>query len=518
MTMCGAGGVRRGERCTWRGLAAALALALAASGALGQELNERVRSLLAADKLGPARVGVSIIDGQDGTVLAAIDAAGAYAPASNMKVLTTGTALKVLGCDFAFRTELVLQGKKLVVRGSGDPGLADPELLEQMEPRKTVDDVLGALATAAAAAVTGGIDEIVVDDRIFDRQVIHPEWPADQLSERYCAQVSGLNFHANVLSVFAQPAIEGVGRAPRLLTDPEAPWVEFENKARTIAQKKCQISLMRRPDGNRFVVTGEVGMASQGPVLVTLGDNPLFMGRLLAGALRKAGVTVRGAAGGEAVRLPADGERLDGGTVVAAVSTPMATVLERCNTDSYNLYADCLIKRFGHEVTGEPGSWANGGSVMRMTMAEVLGPSDAAGTVISDGSGLSRDNRVSPGTMTRWLVAIGKDKKIGPCFIESLAVPGRGTLKKRFREGPSGALKNELHAKSGYINHVRALSGYLINPGSGRRVAFSILVNKREDGAAFDDAAAKKFQDDVVVALDRWLTARAPMKEPVLGG
>jgi serine-type D-Ala-D-Ala carboxypeptidase/endopeptidase (penicillin-binding protein 4) len=514
---------RRGWTPVLRTVGACLALA-AAGLAQGQELTDRVRAILNTSKLGPARVGVCVMDAESGAVLAAVDAAGSYSPASNMKLLTTGAALKVLGPDFTFRTEFILVGDRLVVKGSGDPAFADPDLLEQLQPKRSVADVLGVLAEAVAKAAppapppaTGvALAEIVVDDRVFDRETVHPSWPADQLNERYCAQVSGLNFHANILSVFAYPALEGIGRPPRITTDPEAPWLEFENRARTIGQKKVQFSLLRRPDTNHFVVSGEVGMASQGPVSVTLDDNPRFLGELLRSALSKAGVAVGRKGGPAPVRLPAETEKFEGGKVVAVVTTPMREILERANSDSCNLYADCLVKRLGHDVTGAPGSWANGGSVLRMTIGDVLSPGDAAAAVISDGSGLSRDNRVTPALLTKWLVALSRDRAIGPAYIDSMATPGRGTFKHRFGDV---ALRSDLHGKSGTIKGVRALSGYLTS-ATGRRLAFCILVNNKEEpgAGAFDPFAAKKFQDDVVVMLDKWLTAKAAAETPALGG
>jgi hypothetical protein len=60
------------------------------------------------------------------------------------------------------------------------------------------------------------------------------------------------------------------------------------------------------------------------------------------------------------VRLVSAGETFEGRTI-AVVTTSIEDVIERCNGDSHNLYAECMLKRMGHEVTQEPGSWTNGG-------------------------------------------------------------------------------------------------------------------------------------------------------------
>jgi Na+/proline symporter len=89
--------------------------------------------------------------------------------------------------------------------------------------------------------------------------------------------------------------------------------------------------------------------------------------------------------------------------VLAVIKTPISAVLERCNVDSDNLYAESLLKSAGNKVTGQPGSWSNGAAVVRMQVKERLGADQAALLVMSDGSGLSRNNRVSPEMLARWL-------------------------------------------------------------------------------------------------------------------
>ncbi|MFZ4576184.1 MAG: D-alanyl-D-alanine carboxypeptidase, partial [Phycisphaerales bacterium] len=179
---------------------------------------------------------------------------------------------------------------------------------------------------------------------------------------------------------------------------------------------------------------------------------------------------------------------------------PMSRVLERCNSDSMNLYAEALLKRSGYEVTKEPGSWANGGAVVRMMLTEKLGAEHAQSTTITDGSGISRSNSVSPSTLAHWLSVVAADRKLRDVYTDSLAKPGDGTLRKRFQ---GVKLANSLRAKSGFIDGVRALSGYVVDPDNGRRVCFSIIVNDIKTGD--QTTAALDLHEDVVVAIDKWI-------------
>jgi serine-type D-Ala-D-Ala carboxypeptidase/endopeptidase (penicillin-binding protein 4) len=498
-----------------RGAAAILVAAgLLAGAARGQVLNAAVERLILDHKLGGATVAVCAMDLETGTTLASVRAREPMIPASNMKLLASGAALDVLGEQFAFRTELLSCGGSLVLRGSGDPSLGDTEALAQAKPRMTAAELLARLGAAVRDGGVPRVDAVIVDDRIFDRQFIHPSWDPNDLSKAYAAEVCGVNFHGNVVTAYPSPSPRGTGYAPVIVLEPDSPWVEVVNKARTAGKGNGSPWVTRDGSDDLLTLFGEV--SQRVAIDVSVHDASRVAGRLLAAELLHAGVSVGGASAGApgtkpsrealsgayaAVRAAAPDERLQGGRVLAVVTTPLEDVLRLCNTDSENLYAECLLKRVGHEVTGQPGSWANGASVVRMRLAERLGPEFAAQTVIADGSGLSRDNRVSALTLARWLAEIGAGEHAA-AFVESLASPGKGTLRRRFREV---SLRNELFAKSGSIEGVRCLSGYVVG-ADGRKVAFSLLVNGLKSG---QNLAALKLHEGIVEEIDSWLGSAA---------
>jgi serine-type D-Ala-D-Ala carboxypeptidase/endopeptidase (penicillin-binding protein 4) len=188
------------------------------------------------------------------------------------------------------------------------------------------------------------------------------------------------------------------------------------------------------------------------------------------------------------------------GEPLVVVRTPLATALSRCNVNSQNMYAESLLKRVGHEVTGQPGSWQNGGAVVRMQVAERLG-AEATDLVISDGSGLSRDNRVTARMLARWLGVVANDAKVGAAFVASMATTEQGRLESRFR---GRRLDHEVRAKTGFIRGVQALSGFVTHSGTGRRIAFSVIVNNTERAQA--GSSVKDLHEMVVQDIDGWLT------------
>jgi len=177
----------------------------------------------------------------------------------------------------------------------------------------------------------------------------------------------------------------------------------------------------------------------------------------------------------------------------------MATVLERCNVESRNIYADALLKRAAHEATHRPGSWRDGAALVRR---EVRARTGTDVVEVADGSGMSRRNAVSPMVLAKWLASFKRGTPEGDALLDSLSTQDRGTISRRF----GGALKLAgctIEGKTGYIRGVSTLSAVITAP-DGRCAAFSVLCN----GIGGDTTAAKKLQRSVVEAIAVWLTSR----------
>ena len=497
-----------------RALLGAAALLLAAGAAIAGPLDRELLKLAADAKLGSAVAGVAIYDATTGEELGSMNERRALIPASNLKLLTSGTALLVLGPDFEFRTRIVRDGDRIVVIGAGDPAFGDSELLGEM--KITANEFVDRLAQPIIEA-GGHVREVVIDDRAFDREAVHPTWPKGQLHRWYCAEVSGLNFHANVIEVFA--TCRSATGIPSVRKAPDAPWLEVNVTARCAGKgASTALDVQREPGSNRFTLSGTLVGSIDEPIRCSLTDPALVFGRLLADRLHAAGMdaaattatspatqspdAVPGGANaptqrtGIVVRLAEPGEVFNPSKQLAVVRTPLQRVLERCNVDSHNLYAEALLKRIGREVTGQPGSWSNGAAVVRMQVNEKVG-TESGSLLMVDGSGMSAENNVSPMLMGRWLVALNQNERVRDMFIESLPKPGEGTLRRRFQD----RLPGEVRAKSGFINNVRAFSGYVTSEG-GRRVAYSIIINNTN---AAPPGKVVEFSEDTVAAIARYL-------------
>ncbi len=465
-----------------------LFLALATSVALG-DLQATVRDLVAVADLGGGSAAVCIVDVASGRTLAAVDSERGLIPASNAKLLTSGAAIHVLGPDFAFSTRLLRDGDRLVVVGDGDPSLGDPFALgvdDWTRENEALDALLDAWVLAVASARFDDVAELIVDDRIFDRNFIHPSWPADQVTNWYCAQVAGLNFHCNVLHFLPSPG--RAGRADLGPVAPHMPFLDIANRTTTRRGKgdRSTFWVARPPGTNDLTARGNVRGIHREPVKVALHDPPLLFGALLAHRLAAAGISV-----GE-VRVAAASDPAFTGTLLHEHRTPLAAVLRRCNRDSYNLHAEALLKRIAAALHGGNGSFEEGGAIVERVVAQRTGASHSS-LRAADGSGMSRRNRVSPRTLVTWLATFRLDERAGAALWDSLAQAGEsGTLASRFASVDLGDA--QVRAKSGYLRGTSALSGYI---RSGEQLlAFSVIVNDVTGTVR----GAKRLQERIVAA------------------
>lgn len=495
---------------------AALALAFGAEPAQA-DLGAEISRAVSATGLKKARIAVSVrrVDAQGDTGARSLPAVSILAgeplaPASNMKIVTTGAALLTLGPDFAFRTRLVLAGDRLVIVGDGDPAFADPALLAEsamtlpdgtVKQGITVEDLIGAWVRAAVASGVTSVREVIADDRIFAREGHHPVWPRDQLGESYCTPPSGLNFHLNAIRIWPAHVAGGAPDLSRM--EPAIPGLQIRNRAssRKGRNDRNSIWFAVEPADGSLTAHGNVKQSYAEPVEVALTDPASSLALLLAERLKAAGVAVGGARSAVAAD-PAPAGRAIG----PVIESPLSTVITRCNVDSQNMYAEALLKRIANARTGRPGNWSDGARAVHETVARVIGAQPASAFAVSDGSGLSRANRVTADGLTRWLVALAEDPAAGRVFADSLAVNGRtGTVRKRMNDiSPAHAV---VQCKTGYIDGTSCLSGYVTAP-DGRRYAFSVLANSLTEPAAV--SKAKQLQDRVARIIADQLRDEAP--------
>jgi D-alanyl-D-alanine carboxypeptidase/D-alanyl-D-alanine-endopeptidase (penicillin-binding protein 4) len=453
---------------------------------------------VADGSLARAHWGVAVRDLDSDRWVARHAADRFFVPASNLKLVVSATGLEQLGPDYAWRTSVygttpigpdgVLDGD-LVLYGRGDPNLSG-----RHAPSMTaIFEALGdSLARRGLTRVTG---RLLADESLWDADYVRGDWASYDLLWWYAAPVGALGFNDNSIDVHIRPGA-AAGDPPVLRAEPVSSFYTLENRATTGAAGSAQtFDLTREPGTNHVIAYGSVPLDAGTQVeYFAVVDPAGWAATVFREVLARRGIRVEGPT--RTVSRPADSPVAAGDTVALAahVGPPLARVVEAVLGRSQNWHAEQLLKTIGLEVASE-GSWSAGLAIERRTLAS-LGV-DTTAFLLRDASGLSSSNLVTPEAVVSLLTAM-RERPAGETFLAALPVAGEsGSLRRRF-EGTAAA--GRVRAKTGYIENVYSLSGYLTTL-AGREYAFSVIVNQTRDESA-------------VAAIDRLVVALVEGRAP----
>ena len=402
-----------------------------------------------------SKLGVIVKSLNTGETIFKHNADKMYIPASNEKIITSVSALSLLGNDYRFKTEFysgggisngVLHGG-LYIKGYGDPTLSEPHLgyiVFQLKQRG-VKEIKG---------------KFVVDDSYFGQNKYAKGWKEEWRDDFYSPAISALSFNYNIieLKVYASKS----GNRPAVKIEPAGSNIKVINQAVTSGKKGALKTTWQNDE--TIVLSGRIRPKATVTLKIPVLNPALFTGNVIKNAIQEAGIKVSGPVVADRVPRWAN-------VIYTHYSDPLSSVIVEYNKNSVNIIGENLMKTLGAQYKGVPGTWDKGSMVISQFLNEV---GIKNGFKVVDGSGLSLLNRVSPETLTDVLSYAYADKAIYGDFLESLPVAGiDGTLKKRFR---NSAVQGRVRAKTGYLKNVRALSGYVFTK-NGDILVFSILSN-----------------------------------------
>lgn len=431
---------------------------------------DAMRKLVDNPALGNGRVGVHVRDLANGTVLAQHDDDKGFMTASNMKLFSSATALLTLGPDFRFVTRLEVHGVvhdglvdgDLVLVGAGDPTLGGRH--ETLGPRAPF------LRMARCLREEHGIQEVtgavLGDDDCQPDEVMGEGWSWGYEAADYAAQVSGLCFAENVVRIEFLANQDGQHAALRL--SPETEYLHLDDQVR-VGGDRTDIELARARGSNQVTLRGKLGSGKKHGDAVSVDNPSRFAAHVLRECLLEAGIRVRGPAA----------DRDEWSAAVATTSKtlcehrspPLRATLHTLNKVSQNLYAEQLVRAAARVARGQADMSA--AATHAASILRTLG-GDPRGLVLADGSGLTRLNLVQPRQIADLLAGMWKHEH-RDLFVDTLPIAGvDGTLANRMQDG---AARGHVHAKTGFISRVVALSGYVMRSEPDTPIVFSILVN-----------------------------------------
>jgi D-alanyl-D-alanine carboxypeptidase/D-alanyl-D-alanine-endopeptidase (penicillin-binding protein 4) len=431
-----------------------------------------IDSLIAHPMWRTAHWGVLVVDVERGDTLYSANAGKLFMPASNTKLVTGAVALAQLGADYRYTTRLLGRAPEadgtmpgdLVVVGRGDPSFSDSLSGDALAPLRDFADSLAArgVRRIAGRLLRGG--------NAFPDSTLGRGWAWNDLDDAYSAPVDELLFNEG----FARVTVLGGARPGAPVTVRTAPATSVPQISRVdvVTTRNCcmersrvQWSIDVRGTRPTVALTGTVRAGDSVTVNVALRHPSAAFLDAFAEVLASRGITV--ASGVEADSI-ADTTGLT--SLATRQSPPLGEILPAFQKPSQNQIGEILLKTIGLERTGV-GTADSGAAVVRRQLS--AWGVDSSGAALRDGSGLSRQNYISPEALVR-VLGLMRTRADFDVYFQSLPVGGvDGTIRERMRDTPAMA---NVRAKTGTLDKARALSGY-VTAADGRLLVFSLLTN-----------------------------------------
>ena len=434
-------------------------------------IRQQIKFLLSDPSLANAHIGIYIESLKDGQIVFENNPFKLMIPASNMKLFTTSAALVNLGPQFHFYTQVFAMGAisdsaltgNLVIKGSGDPSISG---------RLYHGDGLFVFKSWADSLKQQGIEiidgDLVGDNHYFKDPSLAEGWNWDDESYWYSAHTSALSFNDNCIDFTLWPA--EIGKPAQFSVFPSDDSIKIVNRSMIVDSSGDSTLTITRLNGrNIYLIQGTLPVtADTVHESITVEQPANYFLRTLYKVLIDQGIKIKGK-----LKVLSEHDSLNYGTAKLLFihqSHPLADLIRVVNKVSHNFYAEQLLKTMGARFKRE-GSFDAGCQFVKEWL-ESIGVAPQYFFNV-DGSGLSRKNFVAPIATATVLKTLYHHPNF-KYFYNSLPIAGvDGTIKKRMK----GTLaEGNVHAKTGYVQRMRALSGY-VNIGKDDPMIFVMMFN-----------------------------------------
>lgn len=444
-----------------------------------QNINDFVTEIKKETTLQNASVSLCVIDAQTGNTIGEHNSKLSLTPASTMKIITTASALQLLGKDFRYETILQYTGTfdktsgiingDLIIKGSGDPSLNSEYFRKPEDTFYVANKWTNILKEKGVKKITG---QIVLDVSCFEDD-IPGTWVWGDLGNYFGAAPSGISYNDNKFYIVFKPAAKNGDSTFVSKTVPFLDNIKIQNNVKA-GGTEDNAMVYRAPLSNDVKISGTIPVSVKAlSIEGSLPDPALLLAKHLQAAFAAQGIELKNS---ETIKITSQNKKLydkdkPRTTLYVYKSPTLEKIIFFTNLHSNNMYAESIFKT----IALKKGSWGSTWQGMQTVSAHLKSKGfDSNGLFINDGSGLSRSNGVTAEHLAKILFMMNTDSLSKAAFYNSLPVAGiSGSLRTL---GKGTALENNFHAKSGYITRVRSYAGYM-KAKSGKDICVSLVIN-----------------------------------------
>ena len=443
------------------------------------KLESQIKSLATDPTMRYGQLSICVIDIESGKTIASYHPKTSLIPASSLKVMTTATAIGILGADFKFKTNIEYDGSiddegtlngNVFIKGFGDPSLGSDHYVVAAD----LETVTGLFNAAIQRKGIRRINGFIVGDASFYTTAVNGRsWLWEDLGNYYASGAWGLNIHENRYYLdFQQKTKLGAKPDIKEIT-PSIPNLLLINELVSAPKGSGDNAyIFGSPLSYTRFVRGTIPIG-KGTFTIkgSIPDPAFFAAYYLMKSLEKAEVPTEKLATTQ-FEMERKGMRaLPRKLIYTHWSPSLNYLVKETNLKSNNLYCESMLRMIGEKAKKEAS--AAMGLIAMNDFWKARGV-NLEGCFIEDGSGLSVRNAVSSYHLASIMRKIAKDDKLFKSIYASLPKAGKTGSLKYMLKGTKAV--GQLRAKSGGMKRVRSYTGYA-KTQSGKMLAFSIIAN-----------------------------------------
>ena len=398
-------------------------------------LKTEISNVILQSGINKSAISVSVKDFKTGKIVYELNEKTQISPASTQKIITTTPAFMMLGDDYKFSTKLYKNNNNeyLFVLGA-DPYLTSKEL----------DKLVRCMSKEPACV---NIDASVIDDIVWGEG-----WQWDDDLNPLMPKFSAYNLDKNLIEIMITPSVKGFSPIIKTLADYP---ITFINNLKTSDETNYTLKRQNHISPDTLIVEGTISSRKSIFEIIPVNNTKKYFERQLSNAIINHSISCSGIY---------KNVKLDNNySLITLLSHDLEYAKRDVYKNSNNMIAEVVFKLAGGKYKSETGSFQNG-KLMFEDFCKAHNISTSS-IKITDASGVSKNNLTTADFMTDFLL------KVQGYLEAELPTAGEGTLSNRMLY-----MKDFLHAKTGTLNNISAITGYIVSK-KHQKYVFSIMIN-----------------------------------------